>query len=98
MATIKETATNYEAPTTRNITELEVVRADSQMEEKKGIDSEGKEFSYKIIVVDNFEYRVPVSVIGNLKAILKENPNLTSFKVTKQGEGMNTKYTVIPLG
>jgi len=36
-------------------------------------------------------------VLGNLKAILGQKPDLKTFKVTKQGAGMNTKYTVIPL-
>ena len=97
MANIKETASSYESPTTRNITELELVMTNSEIEEKTGKDSEGKEFKYNVIVVDHFEYRVPNSVLTNLKAILAENEKLMSFKVTKAGEGMNTRYTVIPL-
>ncbi len=97
MTNIKETASNYEAPTTKNIVDLEVVRTDLDMESRTGTDKEGKDFNYQVVVVDGIDYRVPVTVLGNLKAILKENPNLTSFKVTKVGEGMGTKYTVIPL-
>ena len=98
MVSIKESASNYEAPTTRNITELSSVDANLEMQDRTGKDSDGIEFKYKVIVVDGIDYRVPVSVLGNLKAILKENANLQKFKVTKLGEGMNTKYTVIPLG
>jgi len=98
MGNIKDTATAYEAPSTRNITELEVVRVDADIIDKQGTNASGETWDYKVIIVDNFEYRVPLSVLGNLKAILKENANLATFKVTKQGEGMNTKYTVIPLG
>ena len=79
MATIKETASSYESVSTRNIVELEVVRADSQIEARTGNDSEGKEFNYNVITVNNFDYRVPNSVLTNLKAILKENPNLIAF-------------------
>lgn len=98
MASLKEEATSYEAPTTKNIVDLEVVRTDLELQDRTGKDSNGEEFRYKVIVVEGVDYRVPTSVLGNLKAILKENSNLTSFKVTKMGDGMNTKYTVIPLG
>ena len=97
MATIKEIASNYESPTTRNIVELEVVRSDSQIEERTGKDSDGKEFHYNVITVNNFEYRVPNSVLTNLKEILNVTPGLIAFRVTKKGEGLNTKYTVVPL-
>lgn len=94
--TLKETAQNYEAPTTRNVAELEVVRVDSKVEEREG-EAEGKKFSYNVINVNGFDYRVPNSVLNNLQAILKENPNLQTFKVKRSGEGMKTTYTVIPL-
>ena len=96
MPSLKETAESYEAPTTKNVADLEVVRADATVEEREG-EAEGKKFTYKVINVDGFDYRVPNSVLSNLQAILKENPNLQTFKVTKQGQGMNTSYTVIPL-
>lgn len=98
IVSIKDSANSYEAPSTRNITDLEIVRTDFELIDKTGKDSNGDEFKYKVIEVEGEDYRVPGSVLGNLKAILKENANLTTFKVTKAGSGMNTKYTVIPLG
>ncbi len=98
IVSLKDSALNYEAPSTRNITDLEVVRTDLDLQDRTGKDSNGEEFKFKVIVVDGEEFRVPGSVLGNLKAILKENTNLLTFKVTKMGTGMNTKYTVIPLG
>ena len=32
-----------------------------------------------------------------LEKFLEDNPNLKTFKVKKSGEGMETRYTVIPL-
>jgi len=97
MAKLNEEAMNYIAPTTKNIADLEIVQTDLELQDRTGKDSADEEFKYKVIVIDSEEYRVPNSVLGNLKAILEQKPNLKTFKVTKQGTGMNTKYTVIPL-
>lgn len=97
MASIKETASTYEAPKTKNIADLSSVEVSFELHDREGKDVNDGSFKYKVIVVDGIDYRVPGSVLGNLNAILKENPNLVKFKVTKIGEGMNTKYTVIPL-
>ena len=97
MAKLNEAALDYVAPTTKNIADLEIVQTDLELEDRTGKDSNGEEFKYKVVIVDSLEYRVPGSVLGNLKAILEQKPTLKTFKVTKQGTGMNTKYTVIPL-
>ena len=39
----------------------------------------------------------PNSVVATLKEILKKNPDLKRFQVAKTGEGLKTRYTVIPL-
>lgn len=97
MTNIKEEALAYESQRTQNIVDLEIVPADIEIHDGSGHDGDGKEFFYKYILVEGTEYRVPNSVLQNLKAILESNPKLTKFKVTKAGEGMNTKYTVIPI-
>lgn len=97
MAKLNEEALNYTAPTTKNIADLEVVQTNLELQDRVGKDSNGEEFKYKVIIVNGEEYRVPGSVLGNLKAILENKADLKTFKVTKQGTGMNTKYTVIPL-
>lgn len=97
MAKLKDEANAYESQATKNISELPKVSVDAGVEEKKGMNNEGEEFSYKYIVVDGSQYRVPNSVLKSLKAILEENPNLKYFKVKKTGTGMTTEYTVIPL-
>lgn len=93
MAKLKEEAKNYESKAkVNNIAELNSVFTD--LEVKEELDAE---FPYKYIVVDGLKYKVPASVLGSLKAILEENQNLVKFKVKKTGEGMDTRYTVIPL-
>lgn len=97
MAKIIEEAKEYIAQTTKNIAELKEVDVQLELENRQGTDKEGETFKYKVIIVDEEEYRVPGSVLGNLKAILEKKPDLEKFAVSKQGTGMNTTYTVIPL-
>lgn len=92
MAKLKEEAQKYESKQVKNIAELEIVTIDLDVKE-----ANDAEFPYKFIEVDGEKYRVPESVLGSLKAILEDNPNLAKFRVKKSGEGMKTKYTVIPL-
>ena len=97
MATLKETALQYEPAHTYNIADLDVVSTDLNVMYDSGTDKEGKPFSYGYIEVDGKQYRIPNSVIAQLNAILEENPKLTKFRVKKTGEGMQTRYTLIPL-
>lgn len=93
MAKLSEEAQNYESKAkVNNIAELNSVSTDLEVQE----DNEA-EFPYKYVMVDGLKYKVPASVLGNLKAILEENKDLKKFKVKKTGEGMDTRYTVIPL-
>ncbi len=101
--TLKEEAEAYEpAAKTKNISELETVSTNLKLEDDSFTftekDGQEKTVKQKVIVVDNEKYRVPLSVIGSLKVILEDNPELEKFKVKKTGEGKDgTKYTVIPL-
>lgn len=95
--TIAESAKSYVPKTAKNITELKSVAVDLLIQEDEGVDSAGAEYTYNYVEVDGEKYRVPDSVLNNLKAILEKKPNLKSFAVSKTGEGRLTKYTVIPL-
>ncbi len=100
--TLKEEAESYEpASKTKNIAELAKVSTALVTEDDSFTFSENgkdKTVNQKVVVVDGEKYRVPLSVIGSLKVMLEDNPNLKFFKVKKTGEGKdNTKYTVIPL-
>lgn len=97
MATLKQAAQSYEPKRTRNIAELEKVSTDFLIFEEKGLNDEGKEYTYNYIEINGERYRVPNSVLEELKEILKIKPDLEFFKVTKSGTGLNTKYKVIQL-
>jgi len=96
--TLKDAAKSYEGKSTGNIADLPKVSTDLKIEDREGVNEEGKTFNYKVVIIEGNEYRVPVSVLKSLKAILEENPNLVFFKVKKTGQGMGTEYTTIPLG
>ena len=97
MTSIGEEATEYEPATTANIADLDKVSTASQIETKTFKEGTEDEFKIKVVVVDGKDYRVPFVVLSNLKAILEEKQDLKFFKVKKDGTGMNTRYTVIPL-
>lgn len=93
MGTIKDKAKEYVAKAkVKNISELPSVETALVVFE----DVEA-EFPYSYLEVNGERYKIPASVLASLKAILEENPNLKKFKVKKSGEGMETRYTVIPL-
>jgi len=97
MATFKESAGTYEAPQTLNIADLDKVQVDIEVFDGQGKDSNGEEFKYKFAKIEGKEYRIPGPVLGGLKAILEKKPDLKAFSVSKQGQGINTRYTVIPM-
>ena len=98
MASISGEAAAYEPPKTKNIADLERVPTDIEVEERDYTKKEdGSTFKLKVIIVDEEEYRVPVSVLAALKVIMEEKTDLKYFKVKKFGEGMNTTYTIVTL-
>ena len=97
MATLRESAKAFKPKTTKSITELKSVNTELDIETKMFTDKDGKEFTIQVIEVEGEEYRVPISVVKQLKEQLSENSGMTKFKVKKTGEGLNTSYTVIPL-
>lgn len=97
MGTLKENAVAYTPKQTRNISELDSVDVNLAVLQGQGKDTEGKPFFYSYIEQNGEEYRVPDSVISELKEILKIKPDLVKFKVTKTGSGMATRYRVMPI-
>ena len=97
MENLRESAKAYEPPKTLTIAELEAVSLDSPIEEREGKDKKGKNFKYKVVLVAGDEYRVPSSVLTDIKTIMGEKPGLKTVRVIKKGEGMGTSYTVVPL-
>lgn len=104
MPTIGESAKDYEpTASTKNIADLEKVSTalellDDEFEFTDKVTKETKKVIQKVIVVDDEKYRVPITVIQQLKVLLEDNPNLKNFKVKKSGSTKDdTRYQVIPL-
>ena len=98
MGTIRDNVKIIEPKTTKNISELESVSTELDMQERVFNEGQKDEFKVNVIVIEKEDYRVPNSVLLQLKEHMKEKPDLLKFKVSKTGEGKNdTKYTVIPL-
>jgi len=102
MAKLSEAAKAYEPSSkTGNIADLGKVSTDLELIddsfefEKNG---EVKTVEQKVIEVEGERYRVPITVIQQLKVLLEDNPNLKFFKVKKSGTTRDdTRYQVIPL-
>jgi len=94
MASIIESARAYTPKQTLNIADLESVDINLNLEERKGTDNEGKDFSYKVAVIDGKDYRVPNTVLEKLKEALKLKPEIKKIKVNKTGSGLSTRYSV----
>ncbi len=94
MATIKETALDYQPQQTMNIADLDKVSVDCQVYEKVKADGEGKDYSYKCVELNGIEYRMPNTVLEEIQKILKIKPDVKFVNVTKTGEGLKTRYAV----
>ncbi|MBW2969470.1 hypothetical protein KY314_05160 [Candidatus Woesearchaeota archaeon] len=97
MASLKDTAQAYEPPQTLNIADLDKVPTEAEVKSETGKNKDDEEFTYNYIEVEGQRYRVPNSVLTELKTILEEKPDLKEFRVKKTGSGLQTRYTVIPL-
>jgi len=98
MGTIKDEAQIFVPKQIKNISELPSVAIDFEIKDGEDTDKNGVSFQYKFIEVNGERYRIPGVVLGQVKDILSENPNMKTFKVKKTGEGkIGTRYTVISL-
>lgn len=94
MGTFREDARAYQPKTTLNIADLDRFDIDTQLEERTGKDKDGKDFDYKVAVVNSIEYRVPNTVLEEVKKMLALKSDIKYIKVSKQGSGLATKYAV----
>ena len=94
---IKEFAKSYEPQKMKLISDLDSVKSTIEFKTETRKDRENKDYLINFIMIDGVEYRVPISVVEQLKIVLESKPDLETFKVSKTGEGMATKYQVIPL-
>ena len=97
MGNLREYAKAFVPQQTKNIADLEAVSLDVPMTEEVHKDKEGKDFKIIVANVLGEKYRVPTSVVNDIKAIMSAKPGLKTVKVIKKGQGISTTYTVIPL-
>lgn len=97
MVTIGESAKAYEPSQMKNVADLEIVRVDAEIKTEKRKNKDDEDYTVSYIKLNDEEYRVPSSVLEQLKGILEAKPTLKTFKVVKSGRGMATKYQVIPI-
>jgi len=101
--TLKEFALQQQTRTFKRIEDFERIHVNNEISERTCKTTDGKEFVIKEISLYNEEtdeidrVRIPNSVIGGLKVLLQNIPDLEYFRVIKTGEGMNTRYTVLPV-
>lgn len=96
MGTIQEESKTFEPLKTMNIADLKKVPINMELYDDQGTGSDGEIFKFKFIEVDGKHYRVPLTVLGQVKALLEKVPQLELIQVIKSGEGLSTRYTVIP--
>jgi hypothetical protein len=94
MTSFKEQAKAYEPKTTLNIADLERFDISSTMDERTGTGQDGKDFSYKVAILNGIEYRVPNTVLEETKKLLAVKDDIKFIKVNKNGSGLATKYSV----
>lgn len=94
---IRDRAKTYVPPP--KITDLPRIPLDVEIfDDGKGENPEdNKEYSYSYMIINDKEVRVPESVISQLQEQIKENESMVAFKVTKKGEGKQTRYMVVPI-
>lgn len=100
MASLKDSALNYSSATTMNIADLDKVSTDLDLvPDSFEVDENGekKTVYQEIIIIEDQKYRVPKTVLQQLKVLLEDNPQMKFFKVKKTGSHMDTRYTVIPV-
>ncbi len=98
MAKLIEEAEAYQ-PGPKNIAELDKVPVDIEVEDEEFTftDDNGDEKTghNKIFYQNGDKYRVPKSVLKQLKVLKEEYEDLKYIKVKKSGQGLNTDYQVL---
>ena len=102
MTNLKQTSQAYEPKKTLNIADLDIVDLSWPVEPRTGKtkkkDDKGEEYeetyTYKVMIVGGIEYRVPGSVLEEIKKMLKLVPDLQFVNVESTGSGLSTKYSV----
>lgn len=97
MTTLKDDSLSFQAKETKNITDLDKFTIDMPTQSREGKDRNGMAYTYKVVIVDGTDYRVPQTVLSQIKNSLRVKPTTKTFKASKTGTGLKTKYTVVAL-
>lgn len=84
---------DIELPKPKVISDLEAVSVMEKVHSEVRKDNDGENYTVNFILKDDIEYRVPNSVIKQVQDLIVAN-GVTTFKVIKTGEGMQTKYSI----
>lgn len=98
MKQIKDFVKEYEPPKLfGNLAELDEINLNDLSIEQREDEFDGEVQTNYYTKIGDVEYRVPLSVLNSLKAIVEARPDINKVRVTKTGEGKKTRYTVIPM-
>ena len=103
LGSLKEIAKNTTIRNYKQIQDFKYIDVNIELSKRVCQTKNGENFEIKEVSLYNEDtdevdrVRVPNSVITGLHVLLKDNPNLKYFRVIKTGEGMNTRYTVLPV-
>lgn len=95
MTSIKDMSMAYKPMTTENICVLEKVPVDIDVKENTYTKEDGTDFQVLETEIEGQKYRIPKSVLPQLKVFLEKKPDMKFFTVSKSGSGMNTQYHVM---
>ena len=91
MTKLSDFVKDYEPTSkTKNIAELKEVSTDidivdDEFDVTDKVTKQEKKVKQKVVVVSGEKYRIPASVIAQLKVVMEDNPNCKKFKVKKSG-------------
>lgn len=98
MSKLKDVVKTVEQKTTKNIADLEQFSIQNvDVELKKGVNNDGEEFEYYAATIGEQEYRIPLTVMVQMRTLLEANEDADLVRVIKTGEGMRSKYQVVSL-
>ena len=97
MTNIKEAAQAFVPLQKLNIADLDKVSVEAIIEDEIVKEGTPEEFTHQVAIIKGKKYHTPGIVLSAVKLFLQNIPDMKYFKVIKEGEGVKTKYTVIPL-
>jgi len=94
---LKEAATKFVAKTISNVAVLDRVPINAEIELKTFKEGTKEEYESYIATIEGNEFYIAMSVMGQIQEFIADMPGLKAVRVKKNGEGLNTRYVVIPL-